>query len=125
MRKKLPGLEFYSDWERKITEDQVRETSRILNSIRGVSYSRVVQTETKDIYHLKFAVKDYGNFYLMYSECDEDFAKEAKKKWNKILGYIALHPNVKYADIDFPLTEGSNPIIKAIIFDLASPRRRA
>jgi len=125
MRKVLPGLESYSEWERRITEDQVRETVKILNSIRGVSYSKVMQTETKGIYHLKFTVKDYGNFYLMYSECDEDFAKEAKKQWNKILGYIALNPDVDYSDIVFPLTEGNNPLIKAIIFDLASPRRRA
>ena len=52
----------------------------------------------------------------MYSDCDEDFAKEAKKYWSNILMYVTSHPNVKWTDIEFTPT---NSLIKTVISDLS------
>lgn len=120
MRKTLPGISHWKEWDRRATTLEVNLTVKILSSIRGVTYRRIEETEAEGIYHLKFSVNGFGDFYLMYSDCDEDFAKEAKKSWSNILMYVTSHPNVKWTDIEFMPT---NSLIKTVISDLSKTRR--
>lgn len=119
MKRKLNilGLETWPAWDRKITEIEIKDTIKILSSIKGVSFRKIEETETEGIYHLKFNVKDMGFFYLSYEECSESFAKEAKAMWNRILRYSTYNPKVKYKDIIF--SPPVNPLIKSVIFDLS------
>lgn len=117
MRRRLPGTENWTDWDRRSTEIQVMATVNVLKSIRGVSYRKLEKTEDEESYVLKFEAKDFGFFYLSYGDCDEDFAKEAKKSWIALLRYVSRNPNIRWADIGF---EPSNPLIKTIIHDLSA-----
>ena len=116
MRKSLPGIGHWQEFDKINTTLEVNYTVKVLASIRGVTYRRIEETETKGIFHLRFSVKGYGDFFLMYSDCDEDFAKKAKKSWSCILSYVASHPNIRWVDIEFTPT---NSIIKTVISHLS------
>ena len=117
MRKVLPGIAHWkNEYDKRATTLEVNLTKKVLVSIKGVSYRRIEETETKGIYHLKFEVRGFGFFYLMYADCDEDFAKEAKKNWLGILKYVTNNPPQQWRDISF---DPSNPLIKTVISDLS------
>ena len=96
--KNLPGIDHWNSFDRRVTTREVTNTIKILSSIRGVTFRGVEETESEGIYHLKFSVLDFGDFYLMYSDCDTSFAKEAKKSWSRVLTYVKENPNIKISE---------------------------